>query len=171
MLFNYVSDASGAHDYTANLDLSGLAAVPGTVHVRYLLAVRDQLCSCYPSFCSLAFSDQPSVSTQDANITWAGQTLGTAYTSTGELSGTVQNTSLPCTDGICSIPLKAPSVAVVFFTDDALANSSPQDSSPSSISQVNLPPVVSAGVTYTPTPTAISPLSLETSNGHGGKDQ
>lgn len=56
-LFNYMTDSSGAHDYTATLNIGGTGsgeanATPSTVKVKYLRAA------------SVA---------QKGNITWAGQ--------------------------------------------------------------------------------------------------
>lgn len=56
----------------------------------------------------------------------AGQTMGTAqFTSDGRLSGTANIQTIACdtTGGTCSIPVPAPSVALVFLTDAAYEES------------------------------------------------
>jgi hypothetical protein len=142
VLFNFASDASGANDATTVLDLTGLDSVPASVQVRYLRAdsVADQ-----------------------SNITWAGQTLGSAdFESDGTLRGTRANLTAPCDTEAksCTIKMYAPSVAIVFLTDKSYTDSTPADG---------------AVVEYTltaggpgATNTRVAPEVLETSNGHGG---
>jgi hypothetical protein len=107
-LFNFVDDASGANDYTAAISFSGLGA-PAQVSVRYLLA--------------------PSVS-EKWNITWAGQTMspGGAQSSDGVLHGDVETITRQCDQSAntCSIPVRAPSFALVFLNPQALQDSTPQ---------------------------------------------
>ncbi|EIW72362.1 hypothetical protein TREMEDRAFT_41693 [Tremella mesenterica DSM 1558] len=102
VLFNYINDPTGASQLTVNIASSAFS-----VSVRYLSA--------------------PTVSEQ-YNITWAGQTLGVSFSSDGRLYGTEQTSVVQCTDGNCPIEVSAPSIAVVYLTDQALADSSvPQD--------------------------------------------
>lgn len=63
----------------------------------------------------------PSVA-EKYNITWANQTLGAAYTSDGRLYKEQQTVSIQCdtTAKTCSIPVYAPSMALVFLTTGAM---------------------------------------------------
>ncbi|KAJ7620418.1 glycoside hydrolase family 79 protein [Roridomyces roridus] len=99
-LFNYMTDPSGANDYTASLSVAG-GNVPASVQVKYLLS--------------------DSVSTK-TNITWANQTLGTQRTVDGRFRGTENIITVPCdtTANTCAIRVPAPSFALVFFTADPL---------------------------------------------------
>ncbi len=65
VLFNFISDPSGASTYQASLNLNG-STIANSVQVRYLSA--------------------PSVAEQ-YNITWAGQNMGSSYMSDGRLYG------------------------------------------------------------------------------------
>ena len=98
VLFNYVSDTSGASTYEVTLN----SASP-FVSVRYLSA--------------------PTVSEQN-NITWANQTMGGSFRSDGRLTGNLDTVNITCTDGHCVVPVYAPSIALVFLTPEALVDSS-----------------------------------------------
>ncbi|CEL54355.1 hypothetical protein RSOLAG1IB_07005 [Rhizoctonia solani AG-1 IB] len=143
LLINYVDDASGAHDATARIQIGGAdggAASPLTqVRVKYFSA--------------------PSVSFK-GNMTWAGQTLGNHFESDGRLQGSEVIETVQCQNNQCAIPLKAPSLALVFLTDAALANSSPTESATASFETSVL-----TRVRHTAT---IDQAVLSTSNGRGG---
>lgn len=62
---------------------------------------------------------------EQEKIYWANQTLGTSWTSTGQLWGDLSTVTIPCEDGTCSIPVYAPSIAVVYLSEEALKNSTP----------------------------------------------
>lgn len=100
-LFNFVSDASGAHDTTVTVDLGGQTLPRGTVDVRYFSAA------------SVA---------EKYEIYWAGQTLRSSFASDGRMYGELETITVQCNTetNSCDIPLKAPSLAVVFLTDDSL---------------------------------------------------
>lgn len=59
-------------------------------------------------------------------IYWANQTLGKSFASDGRLYGNQETVSINCdtTANNCIIPLKAPSIALVFLTDTSLQDSS-----------------------------------------------
>lgn len=140
-LFNFVDDPSGANDYVANVTLTG-AALPGSVNVRYLEA--------------------PSVS-EKFNITWGGQTMSPALSgqsSDGTLHGTPSTPSITCdpNTNTCSIPMRAPSFALVFLTSASQAESDPQTKS------------FTASFSPTQTKGSLASGVLQTSNGHGGMD-
>ncbi|KAG8962821.1 hypothetical protein FRC03_003721 [Tulasnella sp. 419] len=108
-LINFVSDPSGANDYTANIQVgggeTGLPGVsPSEVYVKYLSA--------------------PSVS-EKFNITWANQTFGGRFASDGRLYGDLDVKTVPCTNNVCSVQMKAPSAALVFLSQEALTLSNP----------------------------------------------
>ncbi|KZO91654.1 glycoside hydrolase family 79 protein [Calocera viscosa TUFC12733] len=139
-LFNFVSDPSGANDYTATITLSG-GSMPASVNVRYLSA--------------------PSVS-EKYNITWAGQTLSPngAQSSDGVLHGSLETEQIACdtTNNVCNIPMQAPSFALVFLSQEALQASTPQSGGGEALS---FTPTATVGGGAT----GVDPGVLETSNG------
>ncbi|KAG9124057.1 hypothetical protein FRC07_013010 [Ceratobasidium sp. 392] len=137
LLINYVDDASGGHDVTARIAVQGNA--PQQVRVKYFSA--------------------PSVSFK-GNMTWAGQTLGNHFESDGRLKNEEVIQTINCENGSCAIPLKAPSLALVFLTEEALRNSSPDPSA-----TISFETSVLTKVRHTAT---IDQAVLETSNGRGG---
>lgn len=103
VLFNYVSDATGASDYTASINING-STIGDHVSVRYLKS--------------------PHISEHN-NITWAGQTLGPDFQGDGRLYGTVDTQKVACSNGACNVVVPAPSIALVFLTDTSLNESTP----------------------------------------------
>ncbi|KAF8154310.1 glycoside hydrolase family 79 protein [Crassisporium funariophilum] len=97
LLFNYVSDSTGASDLT--VALTSTTGMPDSVKVKYLRA--------------------GSVS-QKGNITWAGQTFGENFESDGRLVGTEDIQTVQCSGGTCTISVPAPCAALVFFGDGAM---------------------------------------------------
>ncbi|KAG8947618.1 hypothetical protein FRC04_010552 [Tulasnella sp. 424] len=141
-LINFVTDASGASDFNGVISFNG-GTVPDHVSVRYLEA--------------------PSVS-EKFNIKWAGQNMGSAiFTSDGRLTGDVQTIVIPCDQAAnnCVVPVKAPSVALVFLSDDALSHSSPEDPA----SSLTFATSVFTARGQHP---IIDPAVLKTMNGDGG---
>ncbi|CAE6368779.1 unnamed protein product [Rhizoctonia solani] len=148
LLINYVDDASGGHDIIARIQIGGgdtlqPASSPPQVRVKYFEA--------------------PSVSFK-GNMTWAGQTLGNHFESDGRLKGDEVIHTIQCNaeTNQCSVPLKAPSLALIFLTDEALQNSSPpQDATASFETSFR------TRVRHTAT---IDQAVLSTSNGRGGSN-
>ncbi|GAA94113.1 glycoside hydrolase family 79 protein [Mixia osmundae IAM 14324] len=130
VLINYVTDNSGASDYTASLTISG---VGDQINVKYLSAAS-----------STAFE----------NITWASQSYD-SYDGTAQ--GNVSVTTAPCTNGICTVTAPAPSVAVCFFSDAILADSTPTETANFGSGTANS--------------TTLAPAALASSNGMGGRLQ
>ncbi|KZV91537.1 hypothetical protein EXIGLDRAFT_769782 [Exidia glandulosa HHB12029] len=93
VLLNYMSDTSGASDYTAHISTSA-----SEVKVRYLIA--------------------PQVSMK-TNITFAGQSFGGYFESDGLLRGDHTTETVNCSGGSCAIQVPAPGIALVFLTDSA----------------------------------------------------
>ncbi|KAG9087849.1 hypothetical protein FRC06_002331 [Ceratobasidium sp. 370] len=151
VLFNYIDDPSGANDYTANIAIGGQ---------------QTGLASTTPSSVSVRYMRSPALGSH--NITWAGQWLGGELGSDGRLMGSVETVTIQCdtTAQTCAIPVKAPSIALVFLTDSALKASTPQDS----VTQTFPTTVVTArgnsGITV-----SVDPSVLATSNGRGGAQQ
>ncbi|KAH9943353.1 glycoside hydrolase family 79 protein [Epithele typhae] len=85
VLINYLTDPSGAHDYTATFAMDG--DVPASVTVKYLVA--------------------PSVAEKD-NITWAGQTLGGRYNADGRWHGDLDIHAVQCDVETSSCKIKVP---------------------------------------------------------------
>jgi hypothetical protein len=133
VLFNFVSDESGASNLDVTINLAD-NPIAGPVHVRYFSAA--------------------SVSEQ-YNITWAGQNMGTSFNSDGRLYGEVQTVEIQCTDGNCVIPVQAPSIAVVFLDQEALDDSSVPATATQSFSTT----VIGEGMA------TINPGAIETGNG------
>ncbi|KAH7338555.1 hypothetical protein B0J17DRAFT_571082 [Rhizoctonia solani] len=148
LLINYVDDPSGGHDIMARIQIGGgetgqPAASPPEVRVKYFEA--------------------PSVSFK-GNMTWAGQTLGNHFESDGRLKGDAVIHTIQCDAATnqCSIPLKAPSLALVFLTEDALKKSSPEEGATASFE--------TSFVTRVRHTATIDQAVLATSNGGGGKN-
>ncbi|QRV79270.1 glycoside hydrolase family 79 protein [Ceratobasidium sp. AG-Ba] len=148
VLFNYIDDASGANDYTANIAIGGqqtglASTTPTSVNVRYMRA--------------------PALGSH--NITWAGQNLGGELGSDGRLNGAVETVTIQCdtTAQTCAIPVKAPSIALVFLTTTAMQASSPQDSVTQTFPTTILTAKYAGGITI-----SIDPSALAVSNGRGG---
>ena len=131
-LFNFVSDNTGASDAQVTLNFNNTAA-PSQVHVRYLRASQIE---------------------EQYEIYWAGQTMGSSFTSTGVPRGDVQTDTIQCTNGACVIPVPAPAIALVFLSDDALAASTPSESAAPFATTV-----IGTG------DATVDPRVLETSNG------
>ncbi|KAG6808843.1 hypothetical protein H0H92_002618 [Tricholoma furcatifolium] len=105
-IINYVTDPTGASDLEVQIAIGGSGIgqsnqSPASVQVKYLLA--------------------DSVS-QKVNITWAGQTFGDTFSSDGRITGTENITTIQCdsTTNLCTIPVPAPSFALVFLTDTSI---------------------------------------------------
>ncbi|KAH7884820.1 glycoside hydrolase family 79 protein [Phlebopus sp. FC_14] len=145
VVFNYVTDPSGASEVQFTFGVVGGGGVGGSVVVKYLQA--------------------PSVSEQ-SNITWAGQTFGGTFASDGRLQGSLLSPSYPCTSSsssgtsttTCTIPLPAPCIALIFLTPTALSESSP------STTQT----FATTAWTKTVNTATIDPSVLATSNGMSG---
>ncbi|KIJ61735.1 glycoside hydrolase family 79 protein [Hydnomerulius pinastri MD-312] len=136
-LVNYVTDKSGASDYTASISIAGTN--PAQVKVKYLAA--DSV-------------------TQKYNFTWAGQTFGDAFSSDGRPVGNVDIQTITCdqTNNVCNVKVPAPGAALVFLSDQALAES---DQGPT----MTFPTTAYTKVQNTAT---IDPSVLATSNGNKG---
>ncbi|CAE6452467.1 unnamed protein product [Rhizoctonia solani] len=148
LLINYVDDPSGGHDIVARIQVGGgdtlqPAASPPQVRVKYFEA--------------------PSVSFK-GNMRWAGQTLGNHFESDGRLKGEEVIHTIQCdaTTNQCSVPLKAPSLALVFLTDSALQNSSPAQDATASFGTS-----FQTRIRHTAT---VDQAVLSTSNGRGGSN-
>ncbi|KEP51984.1 putative glycoside hydrolase family 79 protein [Rhizoctonia solani 123E] len=139
-LFNFISDATGASNYNA------VVTVPAgqeQVRVKYLYA--------------------ESVSSKQ-NITWANQTLGqTFYASDGRLQNQLDIVTVPCSNGSCRVPMRAPSFALVYLSDHELNE---------------ITPTGAAAKTFATTVTTrrygqvfVDPSLLATSNGDGGAQE
>ncbi|KAF8750472.1 Glycosyl hydrolase family 79 C-terminal beta domain [Rhizoctonia solani] len=146
LLINYVDDPSGGHDIVARIQIGAQGtqqpgASPRQVRVKYFEA--------------------PSVSFK-GNMTWAGQTLGNHFESDGRLKGEEVIHTIQCDAATnqCAIPLKAPSLALIFLTDAALQNSSPTEGATASFETT-----FRTRERHTAT---IDQAVLSTSNGRGG---
>ncbi|KAF7325343.1 hypothetical protein MVEN_02635000 [Mycena venus] len=134
-LFNYITDPTGASNYTATISIAG-GTVPSSVQVKYFLS--------------------DSVSTKN-NITWAGQTLGTARNVDGRFKGDMNVVTIACNTGAntCLIPVPAPAFALVFLTPEE------------DIATVTFSTSVYTNTANTAT---VAASVLATSNGMSGKD-
>ncbi|CAL1698450.1 unnamed protein product [Somion occarium] len=144
-LFNFITDPSGANDYTVSISIGGgdtgqPNGTPAQVSVKYLLA--------------------PSVAEKE-NITWAGQTLGAMFKADGRLQGSEQVQTVTCDQNAntCDVKVPAPGFALVFLTDNALQESNPQSTMTFSTSSV----------TRTINTATVDPAVLATSNGQNGQ--
>ncbi|KAH7341484.1 hypothetical protein B0J17DRAFT_765535 [Rhizoctonia solani] len=146
VLFNYITDPSGASDYVAHIAVGGgqtgqAAATPNSVKVRRLTAASVN---------------------QKYNITWAGQTMGDQFNSDGRMKGDMQTETIPCdtATGSCAITVKAPSIVLVFLNDQTLADSTPPSEGPQTFA--------TTAATKIHNTATIDQAVLATSNGHGG---
>lgn len=147
-LFNYLDDASGAHDLSVAISIGGEetgqpANTPSSVRVKYLLAEHV---------------------TSKTNISWAGQTLGVNFKSDGRLRGEETVVNVPCdiAANTCTVTIPAPGFALVFLSDKAFEDSTPAGSTIT---------FATTARTKTVNTATIDPKALETSNGHRGKDR
>ncbi|KAF8816878.1 hypothetical protein BYT27DRAFT_7127069 [Phlegmacium glaucopus] len=142
LLFNYVSDASGASDLSVQLNLNGVGGSGGVtqVQVKYL---------------------QASSVAQKGNFSWAGQTLGDTFSSDGRLQGTESIQTVSCSPpGTCTIVVPAPCAALVFLSSSALTENSGAASRT----------FATTVLTKTAGTATVDPALLATSNGHTGMD-
>jgi len=144
VLFNYMSDTSGASDYVAHISVGGgetgqAAATPNSIKIRRLSAT--------------------SVS-QKYNITWAGQTLGGQFGSDGRMQGDIDTETIQCTGGTCPITVKAPSIVLAFLNEQALTDSSPPNEGPQTFA--------TTAATRIHNTATVDQAVLATSNGRGG---
>ncbi len=95
----------------------------------------------------------------------AGQTMGQVHQSDGRLSGnlTIQTVNCDTQAGTCTINVPAPSVALVFLTDEAFQNSGNGASSTETFATTT---TTGKGATKL----FMNPAALATSNGRSGKD-
>ncbi|KAH7339431.1 glycoside hydrolase family 79 protein [Rhizoctonia solani] len=149
VLFNYIDDSTGANDYTANIVIGGqqtgqASTTPSSVQVRYMRA--------------------PSLGSH--NVTWAGQNLGGELGSDGRLQGTQETITVQCdtTAQTCPIPVKAPSIALVFLTDSALTESSADTTVTQTFPTTA---ITNKGNKIT---VSVDPSVLSTSNGRGASE-
>ncbi|WVQ76983.1 hypothetical protein IAR50_006662 [Cryptococcus sp. DSM 104548] len=138
VLFNFIDDSTGGSDLEVVVNVQNQAS-PGEVYVRYLQA--------------------DSVSEQ-YDIYWANQTLGSSFAADGRLSGDQTTYQITCdtTSNTCTIPVYAPSIALVFFSTDFLDESSVEDTATSTYGTS----VVGSG------DATVDVGSLQTSNGGTG---
>ncbi|TDL27068.1 hypothetical protein BD410DRAFT_783229 [Rickenella mellea] len=146
-MFNYITDPSGASDYTASIAIGGgqtgqPGATPAQIKVKHFSA--------------------SSVS-QKANFTWAGQTYGDNFQSDGRLEGTETIETVTCdqTNNVCNVLVKAPGFALAFLTDAALQSSGGTADAATTFS--------TTARTKTHNTATVPPEVLATSNGHGGE--
>ncbi|PPR05779.1 hypothetical protein CVT24_006842 [Panaeolus cyanescens] len=113
-----------------------------------------------------------SESVNSKNITWAGQSLGPALTVDGRFSGDLNVVNIPCTTTngngngntmSCTIPLRAPSLALVFLptsSSDPLLNlgQATQTFSTSAYTRLH-------------NTARLDPSAVAVSNGHSGKER
>ncbi|KZS86852.1 hypothetical protein SISNIDRAFT_447342 [Sistotremastrum niveocremeum HHB9708] len=145
VLFNYLTDPSGASDYTAYISVGGnetgqANSTPASISVKLLLA---------PS------------ATDKWNTTWAGQTFGGPFASDGRITGSEQIIEITCDqpNNVCAVQVPAPAVAVVFLSQSSLQESQ-------GTATATFQTTVATGTINT---VSIDPSVLATSNGRGGQ--
>jgi hypothetical protein len=94
------------------------------------------------------------------NITWANQTMGASYTSDGRLYQEQETVSIQCDMAAktCSIPVYAPSIALVFLTNAAVQEAVGEEQVTSTFATT----VVNVGSA------TVDPGALSTGNGQMG---
>ncbi|KAI0830340.1 glycoside hydrolase family 79 protein [Trametes gibbosa] len=143
-LINFMTDSSGASDYTATVSIGGGQSgqpngTPASVKVKYLVA--------------------PSVGDK-WNVTWGGQSLGGQFEADGRLKGELKIETVPCDQqaNTCQIKVPAPGFALVFMTEEAM-----RESEPASTATFATTAITKAKNTVT-----IDEAVLATSNGNKG---
>ena len=146
-LFNYIQDESGAHDYTATVQ------VPGSISsVKVKRLSSDTV-------------------TQLSGYTWGGQTFGGKFESDGRPKGELTLETITCTPSTsdegavtstCLVPVPAPGFALVYLTEDAIAAADRLGSQPTATFSTSA--IDKARNTAT-----VPPEVLATSNGHDAK--
>jgi len=145
MFINYLTDPTGAANYTAYVSVGGNQtgqppATPASVKVKYLLA--------------------PTIA-EKWNITWGGQYFGGApFASDGRIEGTEFIYEFACdtTNNVCPITVPAPGAALVYLSDQAQTETEPTGT-------------VTFATSYTKghASATLDPSVLATSNGRGGQ--
>lgn len=109
--------------------------------------------------CLSRYMRAPTV-TEKYDIKWANQTMGASYTSDGRLYGQQETVSIQCDMNAktCSIPVYAPSIALVFLTDAAVQEAVGAEQITSTIATS----VVNVGSA------TVDPGALQTGNGQMG---
>ncbi|OBZ74677.1 Beta-glucuronidase [Grifola frondosa] len=143
-LFNYMTDPSGANDYTATISVGGGQTglpngTPAQIQVKYLVA--------------------PSVS-EKFNISWGGQSFGGQLESDGRLQGNLTIETVTCdqTANTCQVKVPAPGFALVFMSSGAFDESTPSATAT----------FATTAWTKTMHTATMDPAALATSNGHMG---
>ncbi|KAI0633084.1 glycoside hydrolase family 79 protein [Trametes polyzona] len=110
-LINFMTDPSGASDYTATISVGGGQsgqpnATPAQVKVKYLVA--------------------PSVGDK-WNVTWGGQSMGGQFEADGRLKGELKIDTVQCDQqaNTCQVKVPAPGYALVFMSEEAMKESEP----------------------------------------------
>ncbi|KAG6815750.1 hypothetical protein H0H87_011662 [Tephrocybe sp. NHM501043] len=154
-IINYVTDPTGASDLRVQIAIGGSGIgqpnqSPASVKVKWVF----NLCA------ALKYLLADSVS-QKGNFTWAGQTFGDNFASDGRPMGQENITTIACdsTTNLCTIPVPAPSYALVYLTDAALDE-------PGVAATTTFPTTVETRTRNTVT---IDQAVLATSNGGYGK--
>jgi len=138
VLFNYANDPSGANDIEVSFSTP---SSPSSVSVKYFTSSTGSTADKY-------------------NLTWAGQTMGDQFASDGRLHGPETTVSIQCSGGVCTVPVKAPQLAVVFLDG--------QDSVNPTLSTQTFPTTVATKLQGT---VVVPPSILATSNGRGGAQE
>ncbi|KAI0702821.1 glycoside hydrolase family 79 protein [Cerioporus squamosus] len=144
---NFMTDPSGANDYTVSISVDGgesgrPAATPAQIKVKYLVA--------------------PSVGDK-FNITWGNQTFGGQFESDGRLKNDLHIETIPCDQATntCQVKVPAPGFALVFMSDEAAAESEPTSTATFG----------TTAVTKLKNTATIDEAVLATSNGNRGMEQ
>ncbi|KAL0954363.1 hypothetical protein HGRIS_003354 [Hohenbuehelia grisea] len=142
-LFNYITDPSGASNYTATISVGGGEtgspnSTPAQVKVKYLTS--------------------DSVATKDT-IKWANQTFGGDFEVNGHLKGDLNIVTIDCNqqENTCQIPVPAPGFALVFFGEPY------QDTSDITFSSTAFTKLMNTAT--------VDPAVLATSNGMSAKER
>ncbi|EJD02698.1 uncharacterized protein FOMMEDRAFT_140601 [Fomitiporia mediterranea MF3/22] len=145
VLMNFLTDSSGASNYTAYISVGGNTtntpgATPASVQVKYLLA---------------------NSASDKFGITWAGQSFGGPFESDGRMQGQEMIYTYQCdqANNVCAIPVPAPGAALVFLNSDALSESGPKTTQTFA---------TTAAATAAANTATVDQAVLATSNGRGG---
>ncbi|KAL1943311.1 hypothetical protein VTO73DRAFT_4386 [Trametes versicolor] len=143
-LINFMTDSSGANDYTATISIGGGESgqpngTPAQIQVKYLVA--------------------PSVGDK-WNVTWGGQSMGGQFEADGRLNGELKIETIQCDQAAntCQVKVPAPGFALVFMTEEAMRESEPASTAT----------FATTAITKAKNTATIDQAVLATSNGNKG---
>lgn len=165
LLFNFITDTSGANDIVASISIGGNStgqpiSTPSQVRVKCVFPCSFLGPKNPYALSSLRYLLASSVS-QKGGFTWANQTFGANFASDGRLQGTEEASTVLCHPSSgCPIKVPAPGAALVFLSEAAIQE----------VEKGEVKTFATTVQTKTMNTATVDPAVLATSNGHRGFD-